>query len=141
MTEDRTELGNRVRELRHIADLEEHENVALEVDGTVRYALRTSETAQNTAISVYPVGFMSEVLALRAALRRKAGASSVKTFVWRWHLRRFREQWRKRAYWNGFLAEVDYPPEGLTHNRCGRGWTRRAAARDLGYQLWIDNRK
>lgn len=25
-------------------------------------------------------------------------------------------------------------------HRCGKGWTRRAAARDLGLQLWRDNR-
>lgn len=91
--------------------------------------------AQETAVSVYPVGFMSDLLAVRARLVHGAPIS------WRWRIEQFRRSWRRRSYWNGFLAEVDYPPAGLTHTRCGHGWTRRRAARDLGYALWKDNQR
>ena len=38
--------------------------------------------------------------------------------------------WRAvRNYFNGYLAEWHYEPEGVRTVRCGRGWTRRAARR------------
>lgn len=89
-------------------------------------------TTQRTTISVYPVGFMSVLLRFRHG--------SPKRWNLRWVARDIRTHWRRRSYWNGFLAEVDYPPAGLLHTRCGKGWTRKAAVRDLGIQLWKDNR-
>lgn len=134
MVQERTDLGNRVRTLYDTdPDRDVYETLALEVDGLYRLVVRHAHTAANTAISVYPVGFMSDLLAVRAKLAHGAPIS------WRWHAEQFRRQWRNRNYWNGFLAEVDYPPSGLIHTMCGRGWTRRRAARNLGYQLWLDN--
>jgi len=44
--------------------------------------------------------------------------------------------WRAiRSQFNGYLAEWDYPPEGMLHNRCGTGWTRRTAIRRLGTHI------
>ena len=40
-----------------------------------------------------------------------------------------------RNQFNGYLAEWDYPPEGMLHNRCGAGWTRRGAVRRLGTHI------
>jgi len=136
MTDEHTDLGDRVRELKNVVRTEESiETLALEIDGLYRYAARHQYIAENTAISVYPVGILQH--ALQIWHRKKAGQAA----NWRWHAGMFRQQWRNRNYWNGFLAEVDYPPAGLTHTMCGRGWTRRAAARDLGYKLWKDNQR
>lgn len=93
----------------------------------------TDTTNYQPQISVYPVGVMSVLLTLRH--------SPPSHWNLRWHARNFRTHWRRRSYWNGFLAEVDYPPAGLIHTTCGKGWTRRSAARDLGLQLWKDNRR
>ena len=135
---EQTDLGDRVREMKNEVQAEEDiETLALEVDGLYRWAARAHETARNTAISVYPVGMMAMLLSLRSAITHR----SLGYFTWRWHARGFARDWRNRNYWNGFLAEVDYPPAGLTHTRCGRGWTRRRAARSLGLQLWKDNQR
>ena len=132
-----TEIGDAIRKLYDTdPDRDAYEGIALQVDGLWEYAKRHKEIAENTAISVYPVGFMVTLLSLRAAILHRPAV-----FVWRFHLRTFRQMWRNRNYWNGFLAEVDYPPAGLTHTMCGRGWTRRAAARSLGLRLWKDNQR
>lgn len=136
MTEKPTEVGNAIRKLYDTdPDRGVYEGIALQVDDLWRRVQKHRETAENTAISVYPVGFMSGLLAVRARLRHRA------PIAWRWHAANFRRQWRNPNYWNGFLAEVDYPPEGLTHTMCGRGWTRQRAAENLGRRLWEDNRR
>ena len=46
------------------------------------------------------------------------------------------KNWRAvRNYFNGYLAEWHYPPAGVVHYRCGRGWTRKAAIRRLGIHI------
>lgn len=67
---------------------------------------------EHVTTDVYAVGFLSD---LREA--RRSGN-------WRAKLRWFRRSWRRRSYWNGFLAEHEACP----HN-AGRGWTRHAACR------------
>ncbi len=47
-----------------------------------------------------------------------------------------RREWRAvRNYFNGYLAEWHYAPEGVIVWRCGRGWTRKAALRSLGKRI------
>lgn len=86
--------------------------------------------SERTRISVYPVGLLADVK------HRKI------TYGLRYVRDRATERnWRAvRNYFNGYLAEVDCPPAGLRHTRCGRGWTRRAALSSLGRHLGDDNR-
>lgn len=92
-----------------------------------------------TEIEVYSVGLLFDLKHLHAALRHPAHGMTRRN-----HLRAFGRRvagsWRRRSYWNGYLAEVHYPPAGLMHRTCGTGWTRKAAARSLGLRLWEDNR-
>lgn len=71
-------------------------------------------------VHVYPVGALADLIHFRGwwkhkgriyALRRLAGD--------------LKRQWRRRSYWNGFLAEVESLPY------CGHGWTRQRAMRSL----------
>ncbi len=71
-------------------------------------------------IDVYPVGFYSDVRRLLMALRMGH---------WRdisYQVRRIARSWRRRSYWNGYLAEVGHPVA-----LCGHGWTRRRALLSL----------
>ena len=53
-----------------------------------------------------------------------------------------RREWRSvRNYFNGYLAEWHYCPEGVRHTKCGRGWTRRIALRRLGIHIAESNTK
>lgn len=61
---------------------------------------------------VYPVGALRDWQEARRGLGWRNR--------WRW----FTRSWRRRSYWNGYLAEH----AGCPHN-AGRGWTRRAALR------------
>lgn len=48
--------------------------------------------------------------------------------------------WRAvRNYFNGYMAEWQFPPEGLIQHRCGTGWTRKAALRSYGRHLVAAN--
>lgn len=88
-------------------------------------------------ITVYPVGILWDLLHLRVRLPRQPRGHR-----WRFLravVRQMLRQARRRSYWNGYLAEVNYPPAGIITTRCGSGWTKRRAARDLGLQLWLDN--
>lgn len=92
---------------------------------------------ERTTIDIYPVGLLADLKhfrhpATRGRLRR--GLSYLRE--------RARDRnWRAvRSYFNGYLAEVNYPPEELRHTLCGRGWTKRAAASSLGRRLYADNR-
>ncbi len=83
-----------------------------------------------TGIEAYPVGILSD-------WKRKR--------VWR-GFRGYlipqvqRRNWRAvRNYFNGYLAEWHYPPEGMNYLRCGRGWTRKAALRDAVRKIVEDN--
>ena len=75
-------------------------------------------------IDVYPVGFYSDVRRLLMALRMGH---------WRdisYQVRRIARSWRRRSYWNGYLAEVGHPIA-----TCGRGLTRRRALLRLEARL------
>lgn len=77
-------------------------------------------------ISTYPVGLLADL-----KHRRK-----LKTMLGYLRYQVERGNWRAvRNYFNGYLAEWHYPPEGMLHYRCGKGWTRRAALRRLGAHL------
>lgn len=93
-----------------------------------------------TEIEVYPVGLLSDLRHLRGVLRHPSHGMNRRKHL-RAFGRRVTSSWRRRSYWNGYLAEVHCPPAGLMHRRCGRGWTKRAAARSLGLRLWEDNRR
>lgn len=89
---------------------------------------------ETSHIATYPVGFFRDVQILNRRLRHPGGfytrRQAFRSFaVW------FGRSWRRRSYWNGFLAEWHYCPEGVRHTRCGRGWTRRAALRRLGRHI------
>lgn len=98
---------------------------------------------QMAQVDVYTVGVLSDMrLAYRATRRgkyelavsflehsRKSVRRNIKARNWRALGNEF----------NGYLAEVNYPPEGLRHSRCGHGWTRRRAVRRLGQYLAADN--
>lgn len=89
-----------------------------------------------SGIETYRVGLFADLFALKInlALRRAEGTDSQR-HPWRWFLRSFLRSWRRRSYWNGYLAEWHYCPVGVVHSRCGRGWTRRAALRRLGAHI------
>lgn len=70
-----------------------------------------------SGISIYPVG----VLAAWKHRRLRSQYVYLKVQV------RARNWRAVRNAFNGYLAEWDYPPEGVKHYRCGRGWTKRAA--------------
>lgn len=81
-------------------------------------------------ISTYSVGLLHDL-----KTRRK-----LKHIVGTLRHRIKHRNWRGvRNYFNGYLAEWHYPPEGMRHYRCGKGWTRRAALRNLGRHIIASN--
>jgi hypothetical protein len=77
-------------------------------------------------IGTYPVGLLLDI---------KSGKLhyGLKVYLWGQIKRR---NWRAvRNYFNGYLAEWHYCPDGVRHYRCGKGWTRRAALRSLGRHI------
>lgn len=99
--------------------------------GFEELALRNPEAG----IETYPVGFFSDLRRARTEWRlfhRRRGAL-------RLLVRNVRSSWRRRAYWNGYLAEWHFPPIGMKHSRCGHGWTRRRALASLGAHLLVEN--
>lgn len=71
-------------------------------------------------IDVYPVGFYLDIRRILMALRMG--------HWWdiRYRVRGIARSWRRRSYWNGYLAEVGHPVA-----LCGRGRTRRRALLSL----------
>ncbi len=71
-------------------------------------------------IDVYPVGFYLDIRRILMALRMG--------HWWdiRYRVRGIARSWRRRSYWNGYLAEVGHPVA-----LCGHGWTRRRALLSL----------
>ena len=77
-------------------------------------------------ISTYPVGLLADI-------KRRRLAAGVKGYLWYQIKRR---NWRAvRNYFNGYLAEWHFPPEGVLIHKCGKGWTRRAAISRLGRHI------
>lgn len=85
---------------------------------------------ERSGISAYPVGALMDWLAWRSLPRIARMA---------WRMYRHGGRRALRNYFNGYLAEWHYPPEGVNHYRCGRGWTKRAAIRRLGVHLAESN--
>lgn len=80
---------------------------------------------EKTGIETYPVGLFRDLQQHRLRYGIAYLNSRVKARNWR----------AVRNYFNGYLAEWHYPPEGMQHTHCGRGWTRRAALRRLGAHI------
>ena len=85
---------------------------------------------EQQGIEVYPVGFLAD-------FKRKRVRSGIKNYL----LYQIKQRnWRAvRNYFNGYLAEWHYCPEGVRHTKCGRGWTKRAALRRLGRHIMQSN--
>ena len=81
--------------------------------------------ADKPGIETYPVGLFRALQQRRLRYGVAYLKSRVKAHNWR----------AVRNYFNGYLAEWHYPPEGMQHTHCGRGWTRRAALRRLGAHI------
>jgi hypothetical protein len=96
-------------------------------------------------VDIYPVGALSVLISMARSLvvavppgvaRRKVVGLAFGRV--RWHVRYLREQaagrnWGAvRSALNGYLAEPNMPIE---FDRCGHGWTRRRALRDLERHL------
>lgn len=81
-------------------------------------------------IEAYPVGLFSDIKRrrLRTGLRYMLEQAR-------------KRNWRAvRNYFNGYLAEWHYCPPGVVHYRCGKGWTKRRALRDLGRHIVESNK-
>jgi hypothetical protein len=73
-------------------------------------------------VDIYPVGLLADLKHFRGDWWVWGRRVAVARFV-----RSVRRSWRRRSYWNGYLAEVDLP----IATRCGRGWTKVRARLDL----------
>jgi hypothetical protein len=79
-------------------------------------------------VDIYAVGLLHDIRLAVGGLRARGH---------RFHFarklpRRLRSSWRKSSYWNGYLAEPAAIADGLnTWTRCGHGWTKKRALRDL----------
>ena len=81
-------------------------------------------------IGTYPVGLLSDI-------KRKRVRDGIKNYLW---IQIKRRKWRAvKNYFNGYLAEWHFPPEGFVHGRCGTGWTRKRALRRLGKRIVEQN--
>lgn len=77
---------------------------------------------------VYPVGLLHDLRGAWLIVRATAPDNRTKLRAIRRLGREFRKHWRRRSYWNGYLAE---PTEAGHWTRCGHGWTQIRARRDL----------
>ena len=84
-----------------------------------------------SGISIYPVGVL-------AAWKRRRLRSQ---YVYLKEQVRARNWRAVRNSFNGYLAEWDYPPEGVKHYRCGHGRTKNRALHDLGKHIAHANHK
>lgn len=91
-------------------------------------------------VDVYPVGFLRDALQVWRAfrLRRQLPPGVVKSEA-RKYARWFRRSWRRKSYWNGYLAEPTWPGDQSPQwRRCGSGWTKRRALRSLSRHTFWD---
>lgn len=78
-------------------------------------------------IETYPVGLFNDLK------RRRINVSYLKRQI-------SHRNWRAiKNYFNGYLAEWNYCPNGVNHSRCGSGWTRKRALDSLGKHLVQSN--
>lgn len=80
-------------------------------------------------VEVYPVGLLADLRFLSGTIRR---APSHTGEAWRKLRNGWRGSWRRRSYWNGYLAE---PKVDNAWARAGHGWTEKRARRDLDRHL------
>lgn len=92
--------------------------------------------SEESFIEAYPVGFFQDLRRLRVNNHVVGRGRAFKNF-WYW----FKRSYKRRSYWNGYLAEWHYPPEGMRHTQCGKGWTKKAAIRRLGKHIMEMNTK
>lgn len=85
-----------------------------------------------STVNIYPVGILFDLKQAKAAIRGGRWDLAIR------HIKHIYKS-RNRNALNGYLAEIDYPPESLWHLTCGHGWTKRRAARKLGEYLARDN--
>ena len=87
-------------------------------------------------IDVYPVGALAElqclarVISLRRELREQFGDQRLMREHLTCTVYAFRRGWRRKGFWNGYLAEPR-SWDGWRRTRCGSGWTRRRALESL----------
>lgn len=81
--------------------------------------------ANQYGIETYPVGLFADIKQRRIKSGVRYLYRQAKCGNWR----------AVRNYFNGYLAEWNFPPDGMMHHRCGKGWTRRRARRSLGQHL------
>lgn len=91
---------------------------------------------EQSYIEVYPVGLLRDLRKARREWALFGNRRGAVRNLWYW----FARSWRRRSYWNGYLAEWHYPPE-MRLGRAGKGWTRRAALRSLGRIIVAQNQK
>lgn len=85
---------------------------------------------ERSEIETYPVGLFSDY-------RQGRTVDGIRNYLLP---QARRGNWRAvRNYFNGYLAEWHYPPEGMRHSRCGKGWTRAAARRSLMRHILEEN--
>lgn len=85
---------------------------------------------ESAAPDVYPVGLFRDVRNTWDRLhapRKRGRRAAIRSFCY-W----FGRSWRRRSYWNGYLAEVD------AGWRAGHGWTPGRARRDLAHHLTVE---
>jgi hypothetical protein len=73
-------------------------------------------------VDIYPVGLLADLKHFRGHWWTRGRRYALSRLV-----RSFRRSWRRRSYWNGYLAEVELP----VASRCGHGWTKARARLDL----------
>ncbi|MEU6365731.1 hypothetical protein ABZ876_08240 [Streptomyces sp. NPDC046931] len=87
-------------------------------------------------IEIYPVGLLADWQHFVHAIDRKAARRALRAALRREWDRIKARKWRAaKSYFNGYLAEHAY-----AGSRCGTGWTRGRAYRDLARHLNSDPR-
>lgn len=82
-------------------------------------------------VDIYAVGLVRDIHTLDSHLANPKHWT--RSAAWRTFRRSVARSWRRRSYWNGYLAEPYDWPAGL--RRCGSGWTRGRALRSLHDQM------
>lgn len=74
-------------------------------------------------VDIYPVGLLHDMKHLRGRWWTEGRRVALARFG-----REVRRSWRRRGYWNGYLAEA----HTSLGPRAGHGWTKARARLDLG---------
>lgn len=91
-----------------------------------RYIGDPHDETEPSGINVYPVGLFRDIRnfgRFRYGLRYLIGTIT-------------RKEWQAtRNYFNGYLAEWNYPSPEMQSLKAGRGWTKKAAVKRLGIMI------